>query len=149
MHLIVYMSSTTLSKEEVEREMANIATTAQDHNAKQDITGVLFFENGHFLQALEGEEATLRELYKKIGNDPRHTNINTLVDTPITKRSFSDWSMDTFFVDTPELINPETIKTIRSLYSRTFDMNTQNLISFIKKMVDEMDTFKILNEADA
>ncbi len=149
MHLIVYMSSTTLSKEEVEREMANIATTAQDHNAKQDITGVLFFENGHFLQALEGEEATLRELYQKIGNDPRHTNINTLVDTPITKRSFSDWSMDTFFVDTPELINPETIKTIRSLYSRTFDMNTQNLISFIKKMVDEMDTFKILNEADA
>ncbi|MEO1142294.1 MAG: BLUF domain-containing protein, partial [Pseudomonadota bacterium] len=60
MHLIVYMSSTTLSKDEIEREMANIATTAQDHNAKQDITGVLFFENGHFLQALEGEEAKLR-----------------------------------------------------------------------------------------
>ncbi|MEO0908759.1 MAG: BLUF domain-containing protein [Pseudomonadota bacterium] len=143
------MSSTTLSKDEIEREMANIATTAQDHNAKQDITGVLFFENGHFLQALEGEEAKLRELYNRITNDPRHKNLNTLVDTPISKRSFSDWSMDTFFVDTPELINPETIKTIRSLYSRTFDMNTQNLISFIKKMVDEMDTFKILNEAEA
>ncbi len=147
MHLIVYMSSTTLSNDAVERELANIASTAQEHNAKQDISGVLFFENGHFLQALEGDEPTLRKLYGKICEDPRHTNVNTLVDTAISQRSFPDWSMDTFFVDTPELINPDTINTIRSLYSRTFDMNTGNLISFIKKMIDEMDTFKILSEA--
>jgi len=146
MHLIVYISKFVENSDGIESILENIVRTAKVKNKMSGITGVLFYENGHFLQALEGEKTTIEATYKKIENDPRHNQIIKIIDEPIEKRSFDDWSLDTFYIDTPALINMDTLVSFQKLYEQCFKLNTKNLMDFIKQMVDELDTFKILHE---
>ncbi|AMG84027.1 MULTISPECIES: BLUF domain-containing protein [Microbacterium] len=62
-------------------------------NAARDITGLLLFRQGRFLQVLEGPVEAVRRLVDAIADDPRHRAMRILLETPITARLFSDWSM--------------------------------------------------------
>lgn len=62
-------------------------------NAVRDITGLLLFRDGRFLQVLEGPVEAVRRLVDTIADDPRHRAMRILLETPITVRLFSDWSM--------------------------------------------------------
>lgn len=57
------------------------------------ITGILLYNQGAFLQVLEGEDLTVRKIYKKIKNDSRHKNVITVNEYAIEKRNYFDWSM--------------------------------------------------------
>lgn len=143
MHLIVYsskMQSTGLSDKQV---LDDIITTALKRNAQENLTGVLLFENGYFLQAIEGEEGALRSVFESIKDDKRHGDLYCHVDQEIDERSFTNWSMETFRIDNPDIFDTENIGIIRKLYERTFKMNSRSLIEFIKNILDEIDTFKI------
>ncbi len=146
MHLIVYISKIAKNIEDAQDVVRNIVESAKQHNKSVDITGVLFYENGHFLQALEGEKSPLIKTFEKISKDPRHNQIIKIIDEPISARSFVDWSLDTFYIDSPALINPDTIVSFKELYEQCFEMDSKMLMDFIKQMVDELDTFKILHE---
>ncbi len=144
MHLIFYTSQTTMSDQEVEENLADIVRACKRHNRANGVTGVLFYENGNFIQALEGEEDAVRGTLERIKKDRRHKNLQILVDKQIEDRSFSDWEMDTFFVKHPELVDGDMISLIQKIYDRSFSMNTKDLVEFHKRMIDEVDTFKIL-----
>jgi hypothetical protein len=58
-----------------------------------DITGMLLYKDGNFMQALEGEKETGRTLYAKIGRDSRHRGLLTLLPGPLVARQFPDWLM--------------------------------------------------------
>ncbi len=45
------------------------------------------------LQIIEGKHDTLSELYLRIANDPRHSQVQLLTFEAITKRNFSNWKM--------------------------------------------------------
>lgn len=145
MHLIVYSSESTLADTDVESALNDIAATARRHNGANGITGVLFYENRHFLQAIEGDEPALRDTYGRILQDGRHTNVHKLVDEPAESRAFPDWAMDTFFVDSPGLVDSKTVKLLHELYDHHFETNARDFIEFVKKMIDELDTFRILS----
>jgi len=148
MHLIVYVSDSTVPVEDTEAVLQDIVSTSQRRNRDAGITGVLFCENGHFLQFIEGEESDLRRTFGRIERDPRHRHTVVLVDQPVAARSFQDWSLDTFFIDTPALVTPETIQDLRDLYRRNLEMDAAQMVAFVKSIIDEMDTFMILNRAD-
>ena len=149
MHIISYVSEAVLAPENLKQEIEAIVAAARTKNSELGITGVLFFENQHFFQTIEGEEQHLRDLYQAIEKDARHKEIKVLIDRPIEKRAFPDWDMDAFFVDSPELISPRNLEMLQQLYVNNFGSDTHGLISFIKKMIDEMDTFKILQNSNA
>jgi hypothetical protein len=46
-----------------------------------------------FFQILEGEAEVLGPLYRTIAADPRHRALVKLIEEPIEKRSFANWSM--------------------------------------------------------
>lgn len=63
-------------------------------NQASELTGLLLYDGrGTFIQTLEGREEVVRELYKKILKDPRHSRVNLLSEKEISKRSFVDWQM--------------------------------------------------------
>ena len=63
-------------------------------NHATGVTGLLLYDGyGTFVQALEGDSEVLTTLYAKIKLDERHTRVNLLGETPISKRSFPDWRM--------------------------------------------------------
>lgn len=76
-----------------DEELRALLEESRENNAKLNVTGMLLYRDGFFIQALEGEEQAVRELYDAIRDDGRHRNIVTVYEEPITERAFSDWSM--------------------------------------------------------
>jgi hypothetical protein len=70
-----------------------IAALAEQHNAQHGITGILTLHSGRFAQVLEGPESALRALMARIKADHRHHHVQVIVDGPLAKRRYADWSM--------------------------------------------------------
>ncbi len=61
-------------------------------NAAHGITGLLLYSTGQFVQVLEGDHATVRALYARIQQAPRHARVET-VREELAPRAFTAWSM--------------------------------------------------------
>jgi hypothetical protein len=66
---------------------------ARRYNESLEITGMLLYKDGNFMQALEGDEAQVHSLSARIAKDPWHKDIRILLDSPCAEREFPDWSM--------------------------------------------------------
>lgn len=62
-------------------------------NMEAFVTGVLFYKSDQFLQVLEGDKSKVTELFNKIKNDTRHSNVNVIFENSILVKTFPDWSM--------------------------------------------------------
>ncbi len=83
-------------------DLDRILVSARRRNLTQDITGMMIYHRGEFVQILEGEKKSIENVYEKfICTDTRHTAINKVLVNAITHRSFSEWSMG--FVGTSEI----------------------------------------------
>ena len=89
----------------------------REKNVRLGITGLLLYKHGAFMQALEGEEDTVRALYATICRDPRHHCIITLVAMPVAKRHFPDWSMGFENLDGTDLTTSAVHRTPSSFPS--------------------------------
>jgi hypothetical protein len=79
--------------------------SARRRNVAVNITGVLLYYRGEFVQILEGETESVFNMYEKfIGTDARHTALNKVHQNKIPHRSFSEWSMG--FVGAAEIESP-------------------------------------------
>jgi hypothetical protein len=79
--------------ENLEVELLAILNHAQSINYQLRISGLLVYHQNLFMQLLEGEEITVKNLFTKIQQDSRHNNICVLVETNSLHRSFSTWAM--------------------------------------------------------
>ena len=75
-------------------DLSAIQETAKTNNGPLNVTGSLFYNGGWFLQVLEGPEAALAKLYKKIELDPRHKNSRVIYNEPANFRTFPRWNMN-------------------------------------------------------
>ncbi len=73
--------------------LSDIFSAARKKNAELEITGLLSYRAGYYIQILEGDSDAVDQLFSKIKSDPRHQNISVLFDFKITQRSFPNWSM--------------------------------------------------------
>ena len=73
--------------------LGNILASSTRRNAEAGITGMLLYGGGKFLQVLEGEAEAVNETYLRIAQDPRHKNLNGLVEEEIERRHFERWTM--------------------------------------------------------
>ncbi|MEM9951663.1 MAG: BLUF domain-containing protein [Chloroflexota bacterium] len=89
---LVYFS-VAYKKEVPDAELMDILTIARKNNKTLNVTGMLLYRDGFFIQALEGEQAIVEDLYTKIAQDSRHKNIITVYQNEISKRLFMDWFM--------------------------------------------------------
>ena len=74
-------------------ELLSLLETSRRNNALLNVTGMLLYKDGNFMQVIEGEEPAIRKLHTKISLNPRHDGLITLLEKPIKQRQFSDWSM--------------------------------------------------------
>jgi hypothetical protein len=111
----VSAASRDMSKEDIE----NILETARRKNADLDITGMLLYRNGYFIQALEGEEKAVMALYDTIAQDDRHKNVLTVHKQEIDERSFGDWTMG---FKNLENVNPDELDGYTDFLDQPFDV---------------------------
>ena len=98
---LIYTSQATGTADEA--LMEDILATARSENPKHDITGMLLFGDGTFIQVLEGPTKALDRLVENIRRDARHDGFDVIYEDMVEDRAFSDWSM-AYRVLTPERI---------------------------------------------
>jgi hypothetical protein len=73
------------------------------NNRLEDVTGLLLFGRGWFLQVLEGGADQVASAFSRIRSDERHTGVRLIAETAAEARTFRDWNMVASCADTVDL----------------------------------------------
>ncbi|GGK96957.1 hypothetical protein JOE58_003256 [Curtobacterium luteum] len=87
-------------------DLASLLDQSRRSNEREDVTGVLLFRNGYFLQLLEGPDAAVRAKLDRIKHDDRHAKVRVILEDHVEERQFPEWTMgfpaaDADLVDVP------------------------------------------------
>lgn len=119
---LIYASSAVPDLKLVDLE--GILEASVRNNKPCDITGMLLYVGGGFVQALEGEESVVNGMYRKIERDRRHQGIVVIERSPIESRSFPTWSMGFKYLGVGDLSKREAF---RNLINNSFDSVTRDV----------------------
>ena len=90
-------------------ELTQLLEYSRTRNLEGEITGLLIyrysseFSRGNFVQALEGPEAALEDVWQRISKNRRHHTIVVVEEGDTETRMFADWSMGFRNVDADDL----------------------------------------------
>ena len=101
LHQVIYVSAA--KRPQFDADLLSLLNTSRMRNVAAGISGLLLYDQGCFLQVLEGARDTLGLLYGRIERDARHHRISKIFDAPVGSRSFDKWAMG-FSTATPELL---------------------------------------------
>lgn len=88
---MVYVSSAVRKMDEP--DLVELLRKVTTKNASLEITGLLLYHDGNFIQVLEGPEPAVRQVFATIGRDPRHRQVTVLLEEVSRERLFPEWSM--------------------------------------------------------
>lgn len=132
MEYIVYVS--TAKRLLSEKELIDVLKVSRTNNKKYNVTGILLYCQGTFMQVLEGDKNSIDQIYKAIELDTRHKNVIKLASGISKKRSFPDWSMA--FAS----VTPETLQEIEGFLSspdqNLYDNTDHITISMLKTFAE-------------
>lgn len=74
-------------------DLIDILQKARHRNQEHNVTGMLIYRQGVFLQVLEGAFEDVDTIWRIIQNDTRHENLVVVLEQQIKTRAFPDWSM--------------------------------------------------------
>ena len=132
MHQIIYFSSSKkyLNPEEI----SELLSKSRENNLKNNITGVLLYFNGDFLQVIEGPKVALLELFEDIKKDERHTGILTVFNKNIKERHFPNWNMGFSYTDYEKLRKLSGIENFNK--TELSKINDKTALILIEKFID-------------
>lgn len=124
-------------------QIMEIVDEAVGFNNPHDITGCLVFDQGFFIQLLEGEKAIVEQLYTKIKKDKRHFQFEILSKGWTSERQFKSWDMgyismeDYALGEKAELVSKarkalDTISTKNDFTPKVFWYNIYTLLTASK-----------------
>ena len=91
MFQLIYASHAKQAFNEI--ELISLLKAARTKNLKLNITGMLLYKDGIFMQLLEGDETEVRKLFSTIKHDNRHEKVVVLFEKSCDHSVLSDWSM--------------------------------------------------------
>ena len=135
MHLIIYTSEYIGEANDIDDVLVDIVRRSKINNSEYDITGLLFYHGGRFIQVLEGKQDSLEGLMSILERDVRHKNIERIVDQEIKKRAFQEWSMDSLNLSKDTSFDPDELIRIRDAYKKHLLVDSKLLVDFYKAML--------------
>jgi hypothetical protein len=103
-------------------------------NAVLHVTGMLLKLDDHFLQLLEGREADVRQLFRRISCDARHQILGIIEEAPAPHRLFADWPMGFRDLNRVSSIGGAEAPRGRSLAGADLTCNPQLCHDLLSKM---------------
>jgi hypothetical protein len=91
MYSLVYVS--TAAKLYTDEDLDDILRVSRSWNRKVNITGLLLYKEGYFMQFLEGPKGEVLDLLTKIKADSRHHSMIVIFQKDQGEREFDNWSM--------------------------------------------------------
>lgn len=92
---LIYVSEPYLdpSRGSAVAQLRSIMSSSRRRNEAAKITGALIFDEGWFLQILEGDRQTVWQTFSRIAEDDRHAGCLLIEMVEISKRLFGNWWM--------------------------------------------------------
>jgi hypothetical protein len=73
-----------------EPDLQRLVASAQARNRRELVTGLLIYDQGHFMQWLEGPTEGVSRVWESIRDDRRHTAVTLLAESTIPARYFGN-----------------------------------------------------------
>ena len=91
LYSLVYTSTASrpLAKSDLERILDN----ARTRNLEENVTGLLLFTEGKFMQYLEGPKSGVLKIFELIKTSSLHDQIVEVSRNDLVVREYGDWSM--------------------------------------------------------
>lgn len=102
--------------------LIHLFTVCQKKNKKNNLTGVLFFENGYFAQILEGEREIILKTWDTILSDPRHEVLRKISFKEIDQRLFPNWGLRFYGAEKIAQDLPQLAKVLDGLESHDSEL---------------------------
>ncbi|MEO3404683.1 BLUF domain-containing protein [Mucilaginibacter sp. CAU 1740] len=132
MEYLVYVSTAKKTMEDA--DLLELLTQSRERNLQHNITGILLYSEGTFMQVLEGEKDDVYKIYASIERDLRHRNIIKLVTGLADKRVFPNWSMAF------SSVNAETLEMIEGYFNsakNSFELDKKHAtVIMLKTFID-------------
>ncbi|MDI6625930.1 MAG: BLUF domain-containing protein [Brevundimonas sp.] len=90
LHRVIYASEAVGATGATTLSIAQILGVSERNNRRDHLTSCVMFHQGHILQVAEGARADLDRLVRRLLDDPRHTGLRVLSDTPIIARRIDE-----------------------------------------------------------
>jgi hypothetical protein len=91
MKQVLYTSLSTVKG--YKADLGGILEQSRHNNAIDGVTGLLWADGRHFIQVLEGPDASVGATALRIWADTRHHDIRILHEITIEKQEFGGWTM--------------------------------------------------------
>ncbi|PZO82796.1 MAG: hypothetical protein DI626_09690 [Micavibrio aeruginosavorus] len=135
--MIAYTSDITDKDADVQRTLSEIVRVGKYENQRIAVTGVLFYVEGKFLQIIEGPRDSIKALMDKIAKDPRHKNMNILIDTKVDSRGFASWSMESFELRAGKIFDFITLKQLTESFEKALLPRSNMLLLYYRALLEE------------
>lgn len=106
LHSLVYVSSAV--KEMSEFELQSLLFDCRRFNLESDVTGILLYSGGSFMQCIEGTSEALGLTFDRIKKSSKHHGVIEIVDEPMEARSFPDFQMGFVHASRAEALKAST-----------------------------------------
>ena len=90
LHRVIYASEAVGVTGASTLSIAQILGVSERNNRRDHLTSCVMFHEGHILQAIEGGRADVDRLIRRLLDDPRHSGLRILIDTPINARRIDE-----------------------------------------------------------
>jgi adenylate cyclase len=121
-------------KPHTEADIEAIGGQSRANNERLDLTGMLMASGGLFYQVLEGPAEAVDEVYARIANDSRHTDLLLLGSEENVERLYPDWSMEIINLDAASNVRLFPLKAlVKSVFEQT--RLTENMMWAIERTI--------------
>jgi hypothetical protein len=86
-------------------ELLDILKKSHENNKAGNVTGMLLYKGGNFMQVLEGPDDVVNAIFEKVKKDPRHKDVMVISREQIQTRQFPSWEMAFQNLDNPAIKN--------------------------------------------
>ncbi|HYC73635.1 BLUF domain-containing protein [Brevundimonas sp.] len=90
LHRVIYASEAVGATGASTASIVQILGVSEGNNRRDHLTSCVMFHEGHILQAIEGARVDVDRLLRRLLQDPRHSGLRILVDTPIAARRLTE-----------------------------------------------------------
>ena len=90
LHRVIYASEAVGVTGTSTLSIAQILGVSERNNRRDHLTSCVMFHQGHILQAIEGARVDVDRLIRRLLDDPRHSGLRILIDTPINARRIDE-----------------------------------------------------------
>jgi hypothetical protein len=140
MYHLAYTSHAVKSLSEA--ELLDLLKQSRDKNKEFNISGILLYVEGKFMQVLEGKKAFVEKTYASIRKDPRHVRVTLVLGGNSPIRIFEGWSMGFKKLSVEDFANVIGFTDIDTFFNEHQLKENANLLMailrsfYLKNMVD-------------